>query len=286
MILFAVFGAALLAITLVVLIWPILRGRNEAGDIRRARYALHRSILAELEEDLQNGRLSAEDHQIAVSEAEARLVEEVGSADAAQTAARPVLSHRYLIASLVLILPLGAAGLYLVLGNPSAMQPLAPMSAAAGQVGPEQIAAMVARLEAKVAADPSNLEGQLMLARSYRVLQRYSESRLAYEKAWPLVEKSAGELTQYASVLAIENQGLSGAPTRALEQALKLEPANPDALMLAGAAAVQRGDKVSAKKYWNQLLPQLIEGSEDALWLQDQIKALDAPTQNKSNAKP
>lgn len=286
MILFTVFGATLLAITLLALIWPILRGRSEAGDIRRARYALHRSILAELEDDLQNGRLSIEDHQIAVSEAEARLIEEVGSADAAQQVARPALRHRYLIASLLITLPLAAGGLYLVLGNVDAMLPAQPMAAAPGQVGPAQIAAMVARLEAKVAENPENMEGQLMLARSYRVLQRYAESRRAYEKAWPLVEKSASELTQYASVLAMETQGLSGAPTRALEQALKLEPTNPDALMLAGAAAVQRGDKAAAKKYWNQLMPQLVEGSEDALWLQGQINALDAPNSTKPNVKP
>ena len=79
---------------------------------------------------------------------------------------------------------------------------------------------MVSRLEAKLASDPSNLEGWLMLARSYRVLERSADARKAYEKAWPLVEKSAADITAYAGVFAAENQSFTGRPTELLNQAL------------------------------------------------------------------
>lgn len=271
MMLFAAICAALLALVLVVLIWPVLRGRAEAGDIRRARYALHRSVLAELEDDLRDGRLSADDHASAVAEAEVRLIDEVGVAAAAPESALAPGKNGLLLVSLVLFLSLAASGLYLLLGNPQALDPQARI---APQIGPAQIAGMVERLEAKLASEPTNLEGWLMLARSYRVLERYADARKAYEKAWPLVEKNAAELTAYAGVLAAENKSLSGRPTELVNQALKLDAKEPDALMLAGAAALQRGDKATARKRWEQLLPLLEPGSEDAKWLQQEIQQL------------
>lgn len=270
MMLFVAMCAALLVLVLVVLIWPVLRGKTDAGDIRRARYALHRSVLAELEDDLRNARLSADDHASAVAEAEARLVDEVGVATA-QDSAPTQSKNRLLVATLVLFLPLAAGGLYLVLGNPLALN---PQVLAAAPVVPLQIAGMVSRLEAKLASDPTNLEGWLMLARSYRALERYADARMAYEKAWPLIENNATELTNYASVLAAENKSLTGRPTEIVNQALNLNANEPDALMLGGAAALQRGDKAAARKLWEQLLPLLEPGSEDAKWLQEEIRSL------------
>ncbi|WP_288843874.1 c-type cytochrome biogenesis protein CcmI, partial [uncultured Deefgea sp.] len=77
------FICALLLVTcLLMLLWPLLRGRSAAGDIRRSRYALHETILAELDDDLRDGRLSQDDFAAAKQEAQARLVAEVGRADA------------------------------------------------------------------------------------------------------------------------------------------------------------------------------------------------------------
>lgn len=269
MMLFAAICAALLALVLVTLIWPVLRGRAAVGDIRRARYALHRSVLAELEDDLRDGRLSAADHASAVAEAEVRLIDEVGVAAAVPETAPG--KNWLLVVTLALFLCLAGSGLYLLLGNPQALD---PQARTAPQIGPAQIAGMVSRLEAKLASDPTNLEGWLMLARSYRVLERSADARKAYEKAWPLVEKSAADITAYAGVFAAENQSFTGRPTELLNQALKLNPKEPEALILAGAAALQRGDKAAAKKYWQQLQVQLAPESDEAKWLQKEIEGL------------
>ena len=67
--LFTLLCAIMLVVTLLFLVWPLLRGRSQAGDIRQARYALHERILAELDDDLRDGRLSNSDHQTARQEA-------------------------------------------------------------------------------------------------------------------------------------------------------------------------------------------------------------------------
>ena len=60
----------------------------------------------------------------------------------------------------------------------------------------------------------------------------------------------------------------------ALEQALKLDEANPDALFHLGEAARRKGDATSAGLYWQRLLDQLPPGSDERAWLQKRIDGL------------
>ena len=57
-----------------------------------------------------------------------------------------------------------------------------------------------------------------------------------------LVEKDAELLADYAELLAITNNGFKGRPAELLDKALKLAPEDPQVLLLAGAAAGERGD--------------------------------------------
>jgi cytochrome c-type biogenesis protein CcmH len=268
--LFTLICALMVVITLAALVWPLLKGRSQAGDIRRARYALHDTILAELDEDLRYGRLSEADHVIARQEAESRLINEVGNAS-------PTLNERPargLVITLLLILPLAAGGLYFKLGTPTALD---PSTRQRPNIGPNEIAAMVKKLEARMVLEPNDQQGWLMLARSYRSQARYAEAISAYEKAWPAIEKDAGEIARFAGVIAIEQKSFKGKPTDLLVKSLSVNASEPDALMLAGSAAVERGDKAAAKEWWNKLLILLEVGSEDEQWLKEEIRLLDKP---------
>ena len=268
--LFTLLCALMLVATLLALLWPLLRGRTEAGDIRRARYALHETILAELADDVLHGRINASDQEQARLEAEARLISETGSPIHTLNN-RPATS---LALCLLLLLPPAAGGLYFTLGTPAALDPSARQRP---DVGPGDIANMVKTLEAKMALQPGDQKGWLMLARSYRAQARYAEAITAYEKAWPLIEKDPGELARFAGALAIEKNSFIGRPAELLVKSLSINASEPDALMLAGSAAVERGDKAAAKDWWNKLLILLEPGSEDELWLKEEIRRLNPP---------
>ena len=60
----------------------------------------------------------------------------------------------------------------------------------------------------------------------------------------------------------------------ALEQALELDAANPDALFHLGEAARRKGDATSAGLYWQRLLKLLPPGTEERAWLQQRIDSL------------
>ena len=276
--LFALLCALLIVITVAMLLWPLLRGRSQTGDIRRARYVLHERILAELDDDLRDKRLSPNDHQVARQEAEARLINEIGQADA-QTAQHLDSPMHKLALGLLVVIPLAAGGLYVQLGTPTALD---PMTRQRPDVGPNEIVGMVKKLEARMALEPNDTKGWLMLARSYRAQARYSEAIKAYEKAWPEIEKNAAELAKFAGVLAIENTSFNGRPTELLVKSLSINASEPDALMLAGSAAVERGDNTAAAKWWNQLLKLLDPGSEDEIWLKEEIRLLNEKPATKS----
>ncbi|QZA77241.1 c-type cytochrome biogenesis protein CcmI [Deefgea tanakiae] len=268
--LFTLLCAIMIVATLLLLVWPLLRGRSQTSDIRQARYALHKRILAELDDDLRDGRLSSGDHQTARQEAEARLLNEIGSADSVAEQQIDLPAKKLAIILLVLI-PLAAGGLYVQLGTPTALD---PMTRQRPDVGPNEIAGMVKKLEARMALEPNDTKGWLMLARSYRAQARYAEAITAYEKAWPELQKDAGELARFAGVIAIEKTSFAGRPTELLVKSLSINASEPDALMLAGSAAVERGDIAAAVEWWNKLLALLEPGSEDEVWLKEEIRVI------------
>ena len=122
------------------------------------------------------------------------------------------------------------------------------------QTGPDQMAALVEKLAARMKAQPDDPEGWNMLGRSYMTLGRIDDALAAYTRALKLKPEDATTLTDYADALAVKNgRTLDGEPTQLLERALKLEPDNLKALALAGTAAFNRSDYATAVKHWERV---------------------------------
>ena len=122
---------------------------------------------------------------------------------------------------------------------------------------------MVAKLAARMEANPDNMQGWLMLARSYKTMGRYAEAAEAYGKAEKVINDDPELLASYAETLAMATgNGLTGKPSQLVERALKIDPQHPHSLFLAGAAAMEAGDNKKGIAYWEALLPQVEPGSE------------------------
>lgn len=87
----------------------------------------------------------------------------------------------------------------------AALAPTAPALAVGGSsthdTGTDQITAMVERLAQKMKTKPQDAEGWAMLARSYGVLGRHTESLAAYKKALALRKDDAVLQADYARAL-------------------------------------------------------------------------------------
>ena len=115
---------------------------------------------------------------------------------------------------------------------------------------------MVAQLARRLEHDPADLNGWLMLGRSYTVLQEYPLAVRAFGRAVQLSDgKNAEALSGEAEALALSDESeLDGRAGRLFEQALALEPDSGKALFFGAAVAARRGDLPLARQRFAKLL--------------------------------
>ncbi len=163
---------------------------------------------------------------------------------------------------LSLALPLAAGLLYAHLGRPDALDP--PPA--------NPIQQMVQRLADRLQRSPDDAEGWTLLARAYEQLGRPQDALPAYEQLERLRPGDPQPLSQHAVTLAlVRDQGLAGEPEALLQRALQLGPRHVPTLALLGSAAIERGDKPAAVRYWRRVLAEVPGDSEMADSLRDSI---------------
>lgn len=219
-----------------------------------------RDQLAELEQDRANGILSLHDHAAAQQELQRRVLDEATPAQ--NTGLRRQSSKQAAIA-LAIVLPVAATLTYLSIGDPAAITP--PPARSAPAMTQADVQGMVDSLAARLARNPDDAPGWLMLARSYRYFEKYEDAAAAFAKAASVIQTDPLALSEYAETLARSSPaGFKGEPTQLLARALSLNPREPFALTLAGAAALERQDYPAAIDYWQQLLGLLPADSDAA----------------------
>lgn len=280
---FIILAALLVAAAILIMAVPLLRRAPDAASSaagasqrREANLAILRDQLAELENERREGTLSDADFEQAKGELQRRLLEET---QAEETQAEAVQSPEASTASahaagrksalaVLLALPIAIAAAYAVLGEPRALNP--QMTQPASKVSEQQMLALVDQLAERLKAKPDDLEGWVTLARSYKTLGRYTEAASAYARGGRLVEDSASLLADYAETLGqIAGGSLLGRPQELIAQALKINPDEPQALFLAGAAASEERQFGAAADYWERLLSQMDPNGEETRALAD-----------------
>ena len=104
--------------------------------------------------------------------------------------------------------------------------------------------AMLSQLEAKLAANPQDVEGWLMLGRSYTTLQRFPRAMEAYQRAYDLTGgENVDAIIGLGEALALMDQrSLTGRAGELFNEALARSPDHPKALWYGSVAALQAGD--------------------------------------------
>jgi len=248
----------LLVLVLVLLLRPfIFPPKVEATSRRQMNAAIYREELEKLEVERIAGSINGADYEIAHAEMRQRLFQDTNEEDD-----RSVMgSSKVTVLSLCIFITVLSAGLYYYLGDAARIaqknteQPMTQ----------EGVAKMVAEFAVKMEKDPANLQGWVMLARSYRILGRNEEAAKAYERAGNFINSDPQLLADYADVLASNANGsFAGKPLQLINQALKLDPNNLMALWLSGTASYAAGNYKVAVQSWEKLAKQLPPGTEDA----------------------
>jgi len=276
---------ALIVLSLAVLLAPLLGEHAPAADENRNDAVLRRlyqSQWEELEREQRAGHLSEAEHAQARDELQRRLLAEIENRPApARWRHWPWLPRASALA-LAVLLPVAAFALYLQVGDPQAAARLAQADEVGHGGADAQVEAMVEGLARRLRAEPRNVPGWVMLARSYETLERYDAAAQAYSQALAGArlggsdkELEARLLADMADALGSARGGdLQGQAGVAIEEALRLDPGQHKALALAGSAAVRQGDFARAATHWRALLAQLEPGSDIALRVQDDLLQL------------
>ena len=258
-IIFWLIASSMTLLILGLLLWPLVKRTAAVTGEQEKTLSIFRQQFAELEQDRVNGVLTDELCQQARRELERRLLEETGTTETTPTRAAHQVSSRPVAFALAIIVPVVSGLLYWELGNPLAMtQPTAASLSAQG--GPEgahsstdALEGLVERLKQKMAQNPNDGVGWGLLARSYVGLGRYAEAASVYENAVRLIPDDAQLLADYADTLGVvHGRKLEGKPEALIQQALKIDPLNVKALMLAGTVAFTRKNFARAAKDWEQ----------------------------------
>jgi len=281
-IVFWIVAAAATVAALTALLIPLARRRGGTAGTR-AEYDLgvYRDQLAEVERDVERGVLSAEQAEAARTEIKRRMLNAAPDAAAAEGAKAPPSGpgalNRVVMAAIAVVLPAGAVGLYLLLGSPGLPdEPFAEraQSQATAQASPHQMGGanqsvdtLVARLAERLRQNPDNLQGWLLLGRTYMQMARFDDAVDAFHHAVDLSKDDMNVAVDYAEALVQASGGTVVPEAHQLfEAALKDNPGNIQARYYLGVEKAQQGDLRGALQSWVDVVSIAPPG---APWLAD-----------------
>lgn len=248
---------------------PLVRRYDGAASGDDAVLGVLRDQLAELDAQVASGVVASSEAEGLRTELKRRVLAESRAAGTQAgsplTSRRPKTPFRLALGSGVIV-ALAATGLYAVRGRPDLTTP-APVAMpadvtantaaapAAGAGLPPQIAAMLSRLEARLAQSPRDPDGWQLLGASYFQLGRYDDAAKAYAKAAALTPAAPNLQSALGEALV---QAAGGVVTPSAQAAFAAaharDPADARARYFLAMLKDQRGDRKGALTDWVQLL--------------------------------
>lgn len=148
------------------------------------------------------------------------------------------VERRISLAVVVVIVPLLAAGLYAKLSNWNWT------AVANTEAQTATVDSMLRQLEAKLAANPDDARGWMMLGRSNFALERYAGAVDAYQHAYDLTKGDDLDaiIGLGESLALLDETSLGGRAGQLFEAALAKAPGNPKALWYGSVAALEAGN--------------------------------------------
>jgi len=244
--------ALMTAAAIFAVLWPL--GREAARLRSGSDLAVYRDQLEEIHRDQAAGLIGAGEAASAHVEVSRRLIAAADAEAAApQLASDAALARpRKTVAALALIaLPAGAIGLYLMIGSPF-MSGQISVTSSEQQPSIEQL---VARVESRLAQNPSEVRGWEVLAPIYLRLGRFDDAVKARRQVLALNGESAEGYADLAEALIAAANGVVTADAlSALKSAVALDAQDVKARFYLGLAAEQDGRAKDAIAIWRALL--------------------------------
>jgi len=282
--LFWIVCAFITAITIALLLRPLLSQDIRVTQSAEADLAVYRDQLAEIESDIDRGLISGTEAEAARVELARRLLSRADAADARASATQsgesdpafkaagePAALHKGLSYALAAAVPLMGIGFYLAVGAPGL--PSQPYAERIAQPpGQADIETLIAKVEAQLRQAPQDGQGWDVIAPVYLRVGRYDDAANAFRKSIRLNGETVRRLSGLAQALIIANNGVvNDSAKAAYAKLLEKQPENPQAKFWLATARAQEGDKDGALKELNALLEGASETVEWRALVENQI---------------
>lgn len=237
-----------------ILVLPLLRNRQlPEPDIEQRNVKIARQRLADLKQQFEDGELTREQYDEQYQELTLNLSDDL---DGVRRDITPARQGKWVIALILLFVPVFSMLTYLSLGETQALNKAQQQQLASQREedARQTINKMVSGLAERLKKQPDDSEGWLMLGRSYKYMQQYSQAASAFSNAYRLLGDEPSVLLNYADALAMANGGkLTGKPAQLVFKALEKAPDDVTGLWLGGMAKAESGEFSQALKYWQTL---------------------------------
>jgi cytochrome c-type biogenesis protein CcmH len=256
MIWFWIIAGSLILVALLALLKPLLRASPEIADEGESVVAVFRRQLTNLDTEIAQGRLTADEAAAVRAEITRRMLSAANQE--AQNLRAAVLGSAATswriggAVGIAALLPAAALAIYSAVGAPAAIERGGSAAAAAPATDDRaKLAAAAEQLKARLQQEPGHVEGWVLLARTFASLERYPEARSAYSQAIALAPNEPRLHAELGESLVL---AAGGEVTAEAEAEFAKAGADPRARFYEAEAALQRGDREAAKATLRALL--------------------------------
>ena len=295
--------AAMCAVAILIVVIPVLRARASVGVERSAVNArIFQERLSELESDLKEQRIDADEFAQLKLELEKTLLADVDPNAQVTSSAKSSLfgeGRARVVIALAVIIPALSAGCYFLLGSAAEVsdwlnlqtrmnfmvdKALTGSQPTAEEAKDVTLADFIRVAQKKLQQDESNPIGWMLLGMSYLQVEMPNEAQDALQHAYELAPQNPEIQMGYAQALVATNEGkLNPQSNMLLQQLLANRPNHPQALMVLGMASFNAGEYQHAIDAWQKLLAIRNDDSEGAQIVR---RSIDMAQQRLANPQP
>lgn len=258
--------AVLTTAAFIAVLWPLLRGRENAGtDEFSFDAAVFRDQIDEIEAERDSGLISASEAMSAKNEVSRRLLATTRThrSGGEQTASLDSKAATFTLAAAFILIPVSSSVLYLLYGSPGLPdQPLAARLEA--PANDQSIQSLVAQVEERLRENPQDGRGWEVIAPVYMRQGRFSDAADAYGRALRILGETPVRLSNYGNALVLSRDGVVDETARnVLNRAVELDGSMMRARFWLAVAHEQDGAVGQAMEAWRKMLSM---AGPDAPW--------------------
>jgi cytochrome c-type biogenesis protein CcmH len=262
MLLWVIF-ALMTSVVLIAVLGPLSRPATRADDAGTGALEVYRDQLAEVEAERARGLVETAEAEAARVEISRRLLASAATPGVAGALAQMPQHRTPLAIAAAVLVTLSSMALYLTYGQPN-MPGFPVAERQSGPLADAPLGQMIAKVEARLRAEPRDGDGWAVIAPVYFKLGRYKDAANAYAHAAEIKGETIERLAGFADSTVRAADGIVTEDARlAFQKILKLAPGQPQARFWLALAREQDGQLNEALAEYKAIVA---AGPADAPW--------------------